>query len=261
MSNNKEEDYESDGSDDSLSTQELNQLQTVTKVYGGIERSSEKKPKAKKPEVQEPEPEVQEPEPEPLVTPEPVKKPRGRPKKEKPEEVQSQTPKKPRGRPPGSYTNQSKTERIVYLAPDFKGGYERVRIKPLTKKQLAKAEAEAEIERQILEDSTRQLREVDDTVPQQRIQKKARSAAQIEATRKLVESRKKMLADKKAQKEKTKSEEHEQIKQTVQEAVIETVTEPIDEVRKRMDERRKARAERQRSAPIDIPRRKTLTFD
>ena len=38
MSN--KDDYESD---DSLSTEELNELQTVTKVYGGIERSSAKR--------------------------------------------------------------------------------------------------------------------------------------------------------------------------------------------------------------------------
>ena len=254
---NKEDDYESD---DSLSTEELNELQTVTKVYGGIERSSEKKPKApsktKKPEAQE----QVEVELVPLITPEPEKKPRGRPKKEKLEEVQSPRPKKPRGRPPGSYTDKTKLERIVYLAPDMKGGYERVQVKQLTKKQLSRVENEAAVDEEEIATKQKFLRTVDGSKDQR--QKKERTPAQIEATRKLVESRKKMLADKKAQKEKTKSEEHEQTKQVVQEAVIETVTAPIDEVKKRVEERRAARAVRQqRSAPIDIPKRKTLTFD
>ena len=250
MSN--KDDYESD---DSLSTEELNELQTVTKVYGGIERSSAKKPKdkAKKPE------EPAEIELEPLVTPEPEKKPRGRPKKEKLEKVQSPRPKRPRGRPPGSYTDKTKIERVVYLAPDMKGGYERVQVKQLTKKQLSRVENEAAVDEEEMATKQKFLRTVDGSKDQR--QKKQRTPAQVEATRKLVENRRRALEAKKAEKEKNKSEEQEQIKQTVQEAVIETVTEPIDDVKKRMQERRAARAVRQKSSPIDIPKRKTLTFD
>ena len=249
--------------DDSLDTQELNELQQTTKVYGGIERSSQKKPKKEnkkeKPvKEQEPEPVKEEPvkEEEPVV-----KKPRGRPKKPKPEveeEVEVKT-KRRVGRPHGSYTNETKTERIIYLAPDFKGGYERVKTKPLTKKQMLKLENEIKVDEEEIEQKTKYLRNVDGTKDKR--QRKERTQAQINATKRMLEARKKKLEERKAQKAQEKEEKEENLKNIVQEAVVQTVTEPIDEVKKRMEERRKARAERQRSAPIDIPQRKGLTFD
>lgn len=250
-----ETDYETD---DSLDTQELNELQQTTKVYGGIERSSEKKPKKEKPvKEQEPEPVKEEP-----VKDEPVvKKPRGRQKKPKPEveEEVDVKPKRKVGRPYGSYTNETKTERIIYLAPDFKGGYERVKTKPLTKKQMLKLENEIKVDEEEIEQKTKYLRNVDGTKDKR--QRKERTQAQINATKRMLEARKKKLEERKAQKAQEKEEKEENLKNIVQEAVVQTVTEPIDEVKKRMEERRKARAERQRSAPIDIPQRKGLTFD
>ena len=263
-----ETDYETD---DSLDTQELNELQQTTKVYGGIERSSEKKPKQEKPKkpkkemhVKEQVPEehkeeepVKEQEPEPVV-----KKPRGRPKKVKTnEEVEVEVkPKRRVGRPHGAYTNESRTERIIYLAPDFKGGYERVKTRPLTKKQIAKLENEVKVDQEEIEQKTKFLRTADGNKDKR--QRKERTQAQIDATKRMVEARKKKLEEKKLQKAKEKEESDKNLKEIVQEAVVQTVIEPVDEVKQRMEQRRKARAERQqKSTPIDIPQRKSLTFD
>jgi hypothetical protein len=258
--------------DDSLDTQELNELQQNTKVYGGIERSTPKKkekPKKLEKEVKEkskemhvkeqvPE-EVKDQEPEPVV-----KKPRGRPKKVRNEveeiEVKEEVkPKRRVGRPHGSYTNESKTERIIYLAPDFKGGYERVKTRPLTKKQMAKLENEIAVDEEEIQQKTKYLRNVDGSKDKR--QRKERTQAQIDATKRMIEVRKKKLEDKKAQKAKEKEESEQNLKEIVQEAVVQTVIEPVDQIKKRMEERRRARAERQRSLPIDIPQRKGLTFD
>ena len=254
-------DYETD---DSLDTVELNELQKTTQAYGGIERSSQKKPKPVKEHVEE---SVKEPVEESVVQVEPeVKpKPRGRPKKD-PNEPPKQVEK--RGRPKKSMvdnipvmTSQPKVlEKIVYLAPDMvNGGFQRVQIKPLTKKNAKKIENELAVDEEELKEKTKFLRNTDGTKDKR--QKKERTPAQIEATKKLVALRKKKLEDKRAQKAQEKETNDENLKETVKEAVVETITEPVDEVKKRMEERRRARAERQKSAPIDIPQRKGLTFD
>lgn len=256
---------DTDDTDDSLDTQELNELQQTTKVYGGIERSSEKKPKkemhvkehVKKEDHKEEEPVKEEPVKEEPV----VKKTRGRPKKVKTnEEVEVKEEVKPKrrvGRPHGSYTNETKTERIIYLAPDFKGGYERVKTRPLTKKQMAKLENEIKVDEEEIQQKTKYLRNVDGSKDKR--QRKERTQAQIDATKRMIEVRKKKLEDKKLQKAQEKEENEENLKNLVQEAVVQTVIEPIDEVKKRMQERRKARAERQQKSAI--PQKKNLTFD
>lgn len=264
------EDYDSD---DSLNTEELNELQqAIPETFGGIERSSKKEPKKQKqlkepklkprplPEAEEmPEPEsTHEPQPEPESNPEPekpVKKGRGRPKKdpnEPPKEVETRgRPRKalietlPKRRDPAEGRPKI-VEKIVYCIPDFKGGYERVKVKPLTKKQLERVERECEIDEEEIKQKTKFTRTVDGHKDKRQV--KTRSQAQIDATRRMVEARKKALVDKKAQKDSDKEKQVKEqktiIKESIEEAVVETVSKPIDEVRADVQERRRKREAR-----------------
>ncbi len=259
------EDYDSD---DSLDTQELNELQqAIPETFGGIERSSKKEPKKQKQLKEpksdpEPEPEVVqkvEPDVEPEPQPEkPVKKGRGRPRKnpnEPPKEVETRgRPRKalietlPKKRDPAEGRPKI-VEKIVYCIPDFKGGYERVKVKPLTKKQLERVERECEIDEEEIKQKTKFTRTVDGHKDKRQV--KPRSQAQIDATRRMVEARKKALEEKKKQnqveKEKQVKEQKEIIKESIQESVLETVSKPIDEVRADVEERRKKREQRMAS--------------
>lgn len=241
------EDYDSD---DSLNTVELNELQeAIPQTFGGIERSSKKAPKKEK-HVKElasdsdlkprPQVEVEEmPEVEPEPEPEPPKTKRGRPKKgeEKPKvEVKTKIKRAPK-----------EVERVIYLAPDFEnGGYQKVKIKPLNNKELKKLENEIEADETEIKEKTKYLRKVDGKIDNR--SKKQRTPAQIEATRKLVENRRKALADKKEQKDSDKQKQVKEqktiIKESIEEAVIETVSKPIDEVRADVQERRRKREAR-----------------
>lgn len=273
------EDYDSD---DSLNTQELNELQqAIPETFGGIERSSKKEPKKQK-QLKEPKlkprplPEVEEmPDPEPESESEsttepqpekPVKKGRGRPKKnpnEPPKEIETRgRPRKalietlPKRRDPAEGRPKI-VEKIVYCIPDFKGGYERVKVKPLTKKQLERVERECEIDEEEIKQKTKFTRTVEGHKDKRQV--KARSQAQIDATRRMVEARKKALEEKKKQnqveKEKQVKEQKEIIKESIQESVLETVSKPIDEVRADVEERRKKREQRM------VSRQKVKTDD
>jgi hypothetical protein len=239
------EDYDSD---DSLNTEELNELQqAIPQTFGGIERSSKKAPKKEK-HVKEPNPDLQpktqveeipEVKEEVKEEPEPPKPKRGRPKKgeEKPKvEVKTKIKRAPKV-----------VEKIIYCVPDFEnGGYQKVKVKPLNNKELRKLENEIEADETEIREKTKYLRKVDGKIDNR--SRKERTPAQIAATKKLVESRKKALADKKAQKENDKQkqvkEQKEIIKESIEEAVVETVAKPIDEVRADVEERRKKREAR-----------------
>ena len=248
MNANDEPVKEDDGndSDESISTEELNKLQSeVDEVFKKdkeepkpieIEQPKEdvsidepqikpKKTKVKKLSKKELEEQKRlleeqlkyyEDESDSLeVKPEPVKKRAGRPKKTEEQKEQERLSKK-----------TIIKEKVIYMIPNDEGGYKEVKnAKPLSKLHLKKLEEEKKIQEKEQEIGKRIVRTK--RGKEDKRSTRERTPAQIEHSKKLVAM---MAQRRKDKKEKSMKEQ----KDTIKQAVVEVVSKPIEEVRREL---------------------------
>jgi len=143
--------------------------------------------------------------------------------------------KKPKGRPPKSLEEKLAKqvivkEKIIYMVQNDKGDYEKAKNPKITVKELKKIELNKHKEQKEIELGktlqTRKNGKIDNRSA------KVRTPAQIEATRKLVESNKKRREEKTEHKEK---QDKTILKETVKDSVREVVNEPFYEPKKKVE--------------------------
>lgn len=144
-----------------------------------------------------------------------------------------ETVKKPKGRPPKPLEEKLAKqvvvkEKIIYMVQNDKGEFEKAKNPKLTVKELKKIELNKQKEQKEIELGktlqTRKNGKIDNRSA------KVRTPAQIEATRKLVESNKKRREEKTEHKEKQKKTV---LKETVKDSVREVVNESFYEPKKK----------------------------
>ncbi len=250
-------------SDESLNTEDMQELVEVKKDYtGGVERSSPKKEKVKK---SKPKKEDNEDVIENIVIEEEKSKPKKEKKprtqaqidatkrlveankkkkedklknlenekvetiKEEPLEVIEEKPKKKMGRPKTKEIIRTEKikEKVIYMIPNNNGGYDEVKNpKPLSKKDLKKIELEKQAKQDEIEIGKKLIRKKSGAVDNR--SKNNRTEKQLENARKLVEFNKKKREEKlKLQKQ----ELNETIKEQVEDSMINVVTKPISQVK------------------------------
>ena len=250
MNANDEPVKEDDGndSDESISTEELNKLQSeVDEVF----KKDKEEPKPV--EVVEPKQDVSivEPQTKPKKTkvkklskkeleeqkrlleeqlkdyedeggslevipePEPVKKRAGRPKKTEEQKEQERLSKK-----------TIIKEKVIYMIPDDEGGYKKINnAKPLSKLHLKKLEEEKRIQEKEEEIGKRIVRTK--RGKEDKRSTRERTPAQIEHSKKLVA----MMADRRAKK---KEATNKQNKDNIKTAIVEVVSKPIEQVKQEL---------------------------
>lgn len=252
-------------SDESLNTEDMQEIVEVKKT-GGVERSSppkEKKPKKKvlediedvtenvieekpKPKVKKPRTQAQIDATKRMIEANKKKKEeklknlenskvetkkveKVKPIKEEPLEEVEEKPKKKIGRPKTKEIIRTEKikEKIIYMIPNSSGGYEEVKNpKPLTKKDLKKLDLEKQAKQDEIELGKKLIRKKSGAVDNR--SKNTRSEKQIENAKKLVEYNRKKKEDRlKLQKE----ELNNTIKDNVEESMINVVTKPISQIK------------------------------
>ena len=273
-----ETEYESD---ESINTEDMNELLKDKDTYdGGVERSSKKKkvnlkdsdivikkPKNKK--SKEVEPEVVEENVNEIVEPVVIekevkpKKPRSekqikafealreRQMKKKEENLKikeakalEESKKKP-GRPRTKEIIHKVTEKIIYMIPNKDGQYEPVKNPKLklTKKELEREENLKKLEEEEVSIGHKLLKKRNGS--QDMRSQKTRTQAQIDASKKLVEANKKRAEERKLQKEKKMKE---MISDEVSNSMIDVVTKPIEQVKKERAEKKPVITKEQQDA-------------
>tara|TARA_Y100000004_G_scaffold197271_1_gene270795 strand:- start:3687 stop:4505 length:819 start_codon:yes stop_codon:yes gene_type:complete len=257
-------------SDESINTEEMNEL--IENKNNSIERSESKsKPKAKsKPkqksikqkeqeegyinDLKNQEEEVEEVEEEVQEEIKPVKSKKNRSEKQKSalekgrlalkkkrdekkalEEKTGISMRKKDGRD----TIIKHTEKIIYMVENDKGEFVEHKNKPLSKKELKKLENQQKTQAIEKEIGKKLFQKKNGEVDMR--SKNKRTPAQIEASKKLVEYNR-------LKREKQKAEKEKQLKNTVQEAVVDVVTKPMTEVKKMKEEKQFSLTDEQRSA-------------
>jgi|TARA_R110001592_G_scaffold95449_4_gene275000 hypothetical protein len=151
------------------------------------------------------------------------------------EKQEIEVKKKPKGRPPKSIEEKLAKqvivkEKIIYMVQNEKGDYEKAKNPKITVKELKKIELNKHKEQKEIELGktlqTRKNGKIDNRSA------KVRTPAQIEATRKLVESNKKRREEKTEHKEK---QDKTILKETVKDSVREVVNEPFYEPKKKVE--------------------------
>tara|TARA_B110000259_G_C13991535_1_gene392706 strand:- start:472 stop:1068 length:597 start_codon:yes stop_codon:yes gene_type:complete len=151
------------------------------------------------------------------------------------EKQEIEVKKKPKGRPPKSLEEKLAKqvivkEKIIYMVQNDKGDYEKAKNPKITVKELKKIELNKHKEQKEIELGktlqTRKNGKIDNRSA------KVRTPAQIEATRKLVESNKKRREEKTEHKEK---QDKTILKETVKDSVREVVNEPFYEPKKKVE--------------------------
>ncbi len=198
------------------------------------------KPELEEEEYDEDSDDTIEPEPEPEPEPKPKRKYIRKQKEENIEVKKAVLVKKEKAKP------KKKVEKVVYIVQDDKtNDVEEVNrpFKKLTKKQAVALEREEQALKQEIE-AGKQLVRTKKGMVDKRSSKTTRTAAQIEATKRLVE----MNRLKREQKMKANNDE-------VKESVSRTVKEVLSDVIKnpRSLSNGKTRPEQTKSEPIDIP--------
>ena len=149
------------------------------------------------------------------------------------EKQEIEVKKKPKGRPPKPLEEKLAKqvivkEKIIYMVQNDKGDYEKAKNPKITVKELKKIELNKHKEQKEIELGktlqTRKNGKIDNRSA------KVRTPAQIEATRKLVESNKKRREEKSEHKEK---QDKTILKETVKDSVREVVNEPFYEPKKK----------------------------
>ena len=162
-----------------------------------------------------------EPEPQPEVNKEtaeeevlsPVKKKKGRPAKTLEEKLAKKTIIK---------------EKLIYMIPNESGGYDKVKNKQLTARDIKKIEEEKKITEMEKELGKKLLRKSNGKLDKRSVGEKTRTPAQIEATKRMLEANKK----RREEKGKYKKEENKQI---IKDSVREVVNEPFYQPKKPAD--------------------------
>ena len=157
-----------------------------------------------------------EPEPQPEVNKEtaeeevlsPVKKKKGRPAKTLEEKLAKQTIVK---------------EKLIYMIPNESGGYDKVKNKQLTARDIKKIEEEKKITEMEKELGKKLLRKSNGKLDKRSIGEKTRTPAQIEATKKMLAANEKRRA---AQKELKNMKKEIKTKEVVKEALNEVIYKP-----------------------------------
>ena len=151
------------------------------------------------------------------------------------EKQEIEVKKKSKGRPPKSLEEKLAKqvivkEKIIYMVQNDKGDYEKAKNPKITVKELKKIELNKHKEQKEIELGktlqTRKNGKIDNRSA------KVRTPAQIEATRKLVESNKKRREEKTEHKEK---QDKTILKETVKDSVREVVNEPFYEPKKKVE--------------------------
>ena len=128
----------------------------------------------------EPQPEVnKETAEEEVLSPVKKKKPKGRPPKPLEEKLAKQTIVK---------------EKIIYMIPNENGGYDKVKNKQLTARDIKKIEEEKKITEMEKELGKKLLRKSNGKLDKRSIGEKTRTPAQIEATKKMLAANEKRRA-------------------------------------------------------------------
>ena len=157
-----------------------------------------------------------EPEPQPEVNKEtaeeevlsPVKKKKGRPAKTLEEKLAKQTIVK---------------EKLIYMIPNESGGYDKVKNKQLTARDIKKIEEEKKITEMEKELGKKLLRKSNGKLDKRSVGEKTRTPAQIEATKKMLAANEKRRA---AQKELKNMKKEIKTKEVVKEALNEVIYKP-----------------------------------
>ena len=157
-----------------------------------------------------------EPEPQPEVNKEtaeeevlsPVKKKKGRPAKTLEEKLAKKTIIK---------------EKLIYMIPNESGGYDKVKNKQLTARDIKKIEEEKKITEMEKELGKKLLRKSNGKLDKRSIGEKTRTPAQIEATKKMLAANEKRRA---AQKELKNMKKEIKTKEVVKEALNEVIYKP-----------------------------------
>ena len=144
------------------------------------------------------------------------------------EEILSPVKKKKVGRPEKSLEEKlaKKTiikERVVYMIPNSSGGYDKVKNKQLTEKDLKRIEEEKKVENLEVEMGRKLLKKKNGTLDKRSIGQKTRTPAQIAATKAMLEANKKR---REAQKELKDMKKEIKTKETVKEALTEVIYAP-----------------------------------
>ena len=144
------------------------------------------------------------------------------------EEILSPVKKKKVGRPEKSLEEKlaKKTiikERVVYMIPNSSGGYDKVKNKQLTEKDLKRIEEEKKVENLEVEMGRKLLKKKNGTLDKRSIGQKTRTPAQIAATKAMLEANKKR---REAQRELKDMKKEIKTKETVKEALTEVIYAP-----------------------------------
>ena len=148
------------------------------------------------------------------------------------EEILSPVKKKKVGRPEKSLEEKlaKKTiikERVVYMIPNSSGGYDKVKNKQLTEKDLKRIEEEKKVENLEVEMGRKLLKKKNGTLDKRSIGQKTRTPAQIAATKAMLEANKKR---REAQRELKDMKKEIKTKEVVKEALNEVIYKPSKKV-------------------------------
>jgi hypothetical protein len=161
----------------------------------------------------EPQPEVnKETAEEEVLSPVKKKKPKGRPPKPLEEKLAKQTIVK---------------EKIIYMIPNENGGYDKVKNKQLTARDLKKIEEEKKITEMEKELGKKLLRKSNGKLDKRSIGERTRTPAQIEATKKMLAANEKRRA---AQRELKDLKKENKTKEIVKQSLEEVIYKPSKKV-------------------------------
>ena len=161
----------------------------------------------------DPQPEVnKETAEEEVLSPVKKKKPKGRPPKPLEEKLAKQTIVK---------------EKIIYMIPNENGGYDKVKNKQLTARDIKKIEEEKKITEMEKELGKKLLRKSNGKLDKRSIGEKTRTPAQIEATKKMLAANEKRRAAQRELKDlKKENKTKEIVKQSLEEVIYKPSPKP-----------------------------------
>tara|TARA_R110002020_G_scaffold7091_2_gene29986 strand:+ start:1325 stop:2005 length:681 start_codon:yes stop_codon:yes gene_type:complete len=113
-------------------------------------------------------------------------------------------------------------EKVIYMIPDDKGGYKKVKNPVLTERDLKKIKLEQEKEEQEKQIGKKLIQKKNGTIDKRSIGMKTRTPAQIAATERMLEANKK-------RREALKKLKKQETKETIKDSVREVVKEPFYE--------------------------------
>ena len=140
--------------------------------------------------------------------------------------------KKPKGRPPKPLEEKLAKqtivkEKIIYMIPNENGGYDKVKNKQLTARDIKKIEEEKKITEMEKELGKKLLRKSNGKLDKRSIGERTRTPAQIEATKKMLAANEKRRA---AQRELKDLKKENKTKEVVKEALNEVIYKPSKKV-------------------------------